>query len=243
MSFQMGGPQPFAAIEKMSDGLRAYFGRVYNYMAGGLALSGIVAYLVANTDLIKLFYRVTPQGATYSILGLIAIFSPLILIFMISSAINRLNTARAQGLFWVFSALMGVSLSNIFLFFSDVAIFQAFLITAGMFAALSLYGYTTGRSLAGWGSFLFMGLIGVILASLVNMFLQSGSLNFGLSVLSVVIFVGLTAYETQKLKMMYSASDSEDMQQAKAISGALSLYLDFINLFRLVLYFMGNRRS
>ena len=241
MAFQMG-ERPFNAIEKMSDGIRAYFGKVYNYMAGGLALSGGMAYLVTHSSMMNLFYRVTPQGVTYSVLGWVAIFAPLILIFMISSSLNHLNTARAQGLFWLFSALMGVSLSNIFLFYRDVAIFQAFLITAGMFAALSLYGYTTRRSLASLGSFLFMGLFGVIIASIVNIFVGSGAFNFGLSVLCVLIFVGLTAYDTQKLKMMYDSADSGDVQQAKAISGALSLYLDFINLFRLVLYFMNDRR-
>ena len=143
---------------------------------------------------------------------------------------------------WLFSALMGVSLSNIFLFYQDVAIFQAFLITAGTFAGLSLYGYTTQRSLAGWGSFLFMGLLGVILASVVNLFFHSGAVNFAVSVLSVLIFVGLTAYDTQKLKMIYDDSYSEDQKNALAISGALALYLDFINLFRLILYFMNDRR-
>jgi len=242
MAFQMG-ERPFNAIEKMSDGIRAYFGKVYNYMAGGLALSGVMAYLVTHSSLMNLFYRAVPNGGvTYSVLGWVAIFAPLILIFMISSSISRLNTARAQGLFWLFSALMGISLSNIFLFYRDVAIFQAFLITAGMFAALSLYGYTTQKSLASWGSFLLMGLFGVILASVVNIFVGSSAFNFGLSVLCVFIFVGLTAYDTQKLKLMYDSSDSDEIQQAKAISGALSLYLDFINLFRLILYFMNDRR-
>ena len=242
MAFQMG-ERPFNAIEKMSDGIRAYFGKVYNYMAGGLALSGLVAYVTVHSSLMNLFYRITPQGAvTYSLWGWLAIFSPLILIFMISSAIGHMRTARAQGLFWLFSALMGVSLSNIFLFYQDVAIFQAFLVTAGTFAGLSLYGYTTQKSLASWGSFLFMGLLGVILAGIVNIFLGSGAVNFALSVLSVIIFVGLTAYDTQKLKVMYDDSYSEDQKKALAISGALALYLDFINLFRLILYFMNNRR-
>ena len=242
MAFQMG-ERPFNAIERMSDGLRAYFGKVYNYMAGGLALSGLVAYMTVHSSLMNLFYRVMPDGSvTYSLWGWVAIFSPLILIFMISSAIGHLRTAKAQGLFWLFSALMGVSLSNIFLFYQDVAIFQAFLITAGAFAGLSLYGYTTQRSLAGWGSFLFMGLLGVILAGIVNLFFHSSAVNFAVSVLSVIIFVGLTAYDTQKLKMMYDDSYSEDQKKALAISGALSLYLDFINLFRLILYFMNNRR-
>lgn len=241
MSFQLKN-QPFSAIERMSDGLRAYFGRVYNYMAGGLALSGLMAYVTVHTPLIRAFYHVSPQSVSYSLLGWVAILSPLVLILMISSSLNRLNTARAQGLFWLFSALMGVSLSNIFFLFSGAEIFQAFLITAGMFAGMSLYGYTTHRSLAGWGSFLMMGLIGVILASIVNLFFQSGSLNFGLSILSVLIFVGLTAYDTQKLKMMYDSNASDEVHQAQAISGALNLYLDFINLFRLVLYFLHNRR-
>jgi len=161
---------------------------------------------------------------------------------MISHSLSRLNTARAQGLFWLFSALMGVSFSNIFLFYDTVSITQAFLITAGMFAGMSLYGYTTNRSLASWGSFLFMGLIGVILASIVNLFLHSSAFNFGISILSVFIFVGLTAYDTQKLKFMYNETDNEELNRGKAISGALSLYLDFINLFLLMLRYLGNRR-
>lgn len=238
----LNSEKSFGAIEKMSDGLQAYFSKVYNYMAGGLAVSGLVAWLTARDPFIGLFYNITPQGASYSLLGWIAILSPLILIFMISSSLNKLNVARAQGLFWLFSGLMGVSLSNIFLLFSGESIFQAFLITAGMFAGVSLYGYTTKKSLASWGTFLLMGLFGVILASLVNLFMQSSALNFGVSVISVFIFVGLTAYDTQTLKNIYSDSDSEEMQSAKAISGALSLYLDFINLFRLMLYFLNDRR-
>ena len=241
MSFQIGN-RSVEPIEQMTEGMKSYFGKIYNYMAGGLAVSGIVAYAVARTSLRELFYHTSANGVGYSLLGFIAILSPLALIFMISSALNRLNTARAQGMFWLFSALMGVSLSNIFLFYPQAVIFQAFLVTAGLFAALSLYGYTTNRSLASWGSFLFMGLIGVILASVVNLFLHSGTLAWGLSVLSVLIFVGLTAYDTQKLKYMYAGNDAEDRQQAQAISGALSLYLDFINLFQLILYFMDNRR-
>ena len=205
MSFQIGN-RSVEPIEQMTEGMKSYFGKIYNYMAGGLAVSGIVAYAVARTSLRELFYHTSANGVGYSLLGFIAILSPLALIFMISSALNRLNAARAQGMFWLFSALMGVSLSNIFLFYPQAVIFQAFLVTAGMFAALSLYGYTTNRSLASWGSFLFMGLIGVILASVVNLFLHSGTLAWGLSVLSVLIFVGLTAYDTQKLKYMYAGN-------------------------------------
>ena len=242
MTFQINNPQNFEAVERMSDGMRSYFGRIYNYMACGLILSGLMAYLTVHTPLINLFYTQTAEGIQNSILGIIAMIAPLVLVFMISSSINRLNTARAQGLFWLFSALMGISFSNIFLMFSGTSIFQAFLITAGMFAGLSLYGYTTGRSLAGWGSFLIMGLVGVILASIVNIFLHSSALDFGLSVLSVFIFIGLTAYDTQKLKLMYNESNDEAVTQGQAISGALALYLDFINLFLLVLRFMNNRR-
>ncbi len=231
-----------SAIEKMSDGLRAYFAKVYNYMAGGLALSGIVAYLAAKEPFVRWFYQIGPQGVSYSGLGWIAVLSPLVLIFMISSSLRRLNVARAQTLFWIFSALMGISLSNIFFLFTGSAIFQAFLVTAGMFAAISLYGYTTQRSLASWGSFLFMGLIGVILASVVNMFIGSGQFDFIISIISVAIFVGLTAYDTQQLKAMYEESRDSEAQQALAISGALSLYLNFINLFRLMLYFLNDRR-
>lgn len=231
-----------SAIEKMNDGLRAYFAKVYNYMAGGLGVSGAVAYLASKEPFVEWFYQVGPQGISYSGLGWIAVLSPLVLIFMISSSLRRLNVGRAQTLFWVFSALMGVSLSNVFLLFTGSAVFQAFLVTAGMFAAISLYGYTTQRSLASWGSFLFMGLIGVILASVVNMFVGSGRFDFIISVVSVLIFVGLTAYDTQQLKSMYDQANSEDMQGALAISGALSLYLNFINLFRLMLYFLNDRR-
>lgn len=241
MSFQMNN-QKFSAIERMDDGVRAYFGRIYNYMAGGLAVSGAVAWAVAKTPLIQAFYTVTPTSVGFSLLGWIAVISPLILIFMIGSSLRRLNVGRAQGLFWLYSALMGVSLSNIFMIYADADIFQAFLVTAGMFAGMSLYGYTTQKSLASWGSFLIMGLFGVIIASVVNMFLKSGGVNFGLSVLSVVIFVGLTAYDTQKLKVAYDVVQTEDEKKAVAISGALSLYLDFINMFRLMLYFLNDRK-
>ncbi len=231
------------AIEKMGEGLRTYFAKVYNYMAGGLAVSGAVAYLTAREPFVHWFYRIGPEGVSYSGWGWLAVLSPLVLIFMISSSLGKLNIGRAQTLFWVFSALMGVSLSNIFLFFTEAAVFQAFLVTAGMFAAISLYGYTTQRSLASWGAFLFMGLIGVILASLVNIFVGSGRLDFIISVVAVVIFVGLTAYDTQRLKAMYDEAHDSDTQQALAISGALSLYLNFINLFQLMLSFLNDRRG
>ena len=223
--------------------LKAYFGKVYNYMAGGLALSGIVAWLSTQGPFLRAFYSVSERGQVgYSLLGWIAVFSPFVLIFMISSALRQLNIPKAQALFWGFSALMGVSMGNIFFLFSGSTIFQAFLVTAGMFLGMSLYGYTTHRSLADWGSFLIMGLMGVILVSVVNLFFHSGALAWATSLIAVVIFVGLTAYDTQRLKNIYSGSDSVALQNAKALSGALALYLDFINLFQLILHFMNDRR-
>lgn len=236
-------PHYVSAIERAGDGIRAFFQRVYSYMAGGLLVSGAVAYFTARPPLVGFFYKQTAEGAmTYTLLGWISILAPLILIFMLSSSLQKLRIERAQGLFWLFSALMGVSLSNILLLFSGESIVQAFLVTAGMFAGISLYGYTTRRSLASWGSFLLMGLWGVILAMLVNMFVGSSQLNLAVSILSVFIFVGLTAYDTQRLKDIYADADSGEQADAKAISGALSLYLNFINLFRLMLYFMNDRR-
>lgn len=234
--------QQFNAVERVSEGMRAYFGKIYNYMAGGLAVSAIVAYFATKQPLLGLFYTQTDASISYSLLGWVAIISPLILVFMISSAVNKLNTSKASMLFWVFSALMGVSLSNIFLLYTNAAIFQSFLVTAGSFLALSLFGYTTNKSLSGLGSFLFMGLVGIILAMIVNMFLKSSTLNFAVSVIGVFIFAGLTAYDTQKLKDVYNGTNDQNVRNAAAISGALALYLDFINLFRLILYFLNDRR-
>lgn len=225
-----------------SVGLRSYFGRIYNYMAGGLAVSGLTAYAATREPLFSLFYSVQNNVAGLSLLGWIAVLAPLIMIFMINSAVAKMNAAKAGLLFWIFSALMGVSLSNVFLMYTNASIFQAFLVTSASFLGLSLYGYTTKKSLAGWGSFLIMGLIGVIVAMLVNIFLKSSVLDLGLSVICVFIFVGLTIYDTNRLKFMYSDYMSEDAKKAVAVNGALALYLDFINLFRLVLYFLGDRR-
>lgn len=233
----------FELVPQESTGMRAYFGKVYNYMAGGLAVSAITAFLGSKEPLFSLFYSATPEGISFSGLGWLAVLSPLVIIFMISSAVTKMHAARAAALFWVFSALMGISLSNIFLLYSGNSIFQAFFVTAGAFLGLSIYGYTTKRSLVGLGSFLVMGLIGVVLAMLINLFLKSGALSFAVSVIAVFVFVGLTAYDTQKLKLMYNESDTASAKESKAIYGALALYLDFINLFRLILYFMGNRNN
>ena len=224
-------------------GLQAYFGQVYRYMAGGLGLSAFVAWFSVRPPFLSWFYSVSSTGKIgYSLLGWLAVFSPLILIFMISKALRQLNIPRAQSLFWLFSALMGVSLSNIFLLFSGTDIFQAFLVSSGMFLGMSFYGFSTQRSLSGWGRFLMMGLVGVILSLLLNLFLHSGPFALAINLISVAIFVGLTAYDTQRLKAIYDGTDSASISQAKALSGALALYLDFINLFQLMLNFMGNNR-
>lgn len=234
--------QSLGMSDQQTAGMRTYFGRIYNYMAGGLAVSGATAYFTTQDPLFSLFYKVTNGVLSLSVLGWIAVLAPLIIIFMINSAVQRMNASKASMLFWVFSVLMGVSLSSLLMVYSGASLMQAFLVTAASFLGLSLYGYTTKKSLASWGSFLFMGLIGVIVASLVNIFMASSALNFALSIISVFIFIGLTIYDTNRLKYMYSEYMSEEAQKAMAINGALALYLDFINLFRLILYFMGDRR-
>lgn len=229
-------------MAEQSTGMRAYFGKIYNYMAGGLAVSGVTAYLGTKEPLFSLFYKVTDGIMGLTLLGWVAILAPLALIFMISSAVKQMQASRASALFWVFSALMGLSFSNIFFAYTATSIFQAFLITAASFLGLSIYGYTTKKSLASWGSFLFMGLIGVIVAMIVNIFMQSSALGFAVSIIAVFVFVGLTIYDTNRLKIMYTAAPKE-AHDSLAISGALALYLDFINLFRLILMFFGNQNN
>lgn len=231
-------------ISTVSAGLRNYFLQIYNYMAGGLSLSALTAWIGTKEPLFSLFYKINPATnmISLSLLGWVAVLSPFILIFMFSSALSKLNVAKAQFLFWLFSGLMGLSLSNIFFIYSTASIIQALLITAGTFGAMSLYGYTTKRSLAEFGSFLRMGLFGIIIALLVNLFLHSGTLNLVVSIIAVVVFTGLIATDTQQLKQIYNETDSAEVQQAKAISGALSLYLSIINLFQFILALLGDRR-
>ncbi|NQU61153.1 MAG: Bax inhibitor-1/YccA family protein [Rhodospirillales bacterium] len=225
-------------------GLRAYMLRVYNYMASGLALTGIVSYVTANTPaLISLFYVTSPEGFLQpTMLAYIAMFSPLAFVLALSFGINKMKASTAQAVFWGFAGVMGLSLSHIFLSYTGASIARVFFITAGTFAGMSLYGYTTKKDLTGWGSFLFMGLIGIIIASIVNIFLQSSAMHFVISVLGVLIFVGLTAYDTQKIKSMYAEADGSETASKKAIMGALTLYLDFINLFVMLLRLFGDRR-
>ncbi|HEX3538631.1 MAG TPA: Bax inhibitor-1/YccA family protein [Stellaceae bacterium] len=216
-------------------GLRDYMLRIYNYMASGLALTGIVAYVFASSG----YYA---QVAHTPLIWLIML-APLGLVMWLSYGIGRMQASTAQMLFWVYSGLMGLSLASVFLVFTGESIARVFFITAGTFAAMSVYGYTTQRDLSQFGSFLFMGLIGIILAGLVNIFLQSSALQFAISVIGVVVFIGLTAYDTQSIKEMYFENDDGSVAAKKAVMGALRLYLDFINLFMMLLQLMGARRD
>ena len=233
-----------AAAADIDVGLREYMLRVYNYMASGLALTGIIAYATASTPaLLSLFYTASPEGFLQpTMLAYIAMFSPLAFVLALSFGINKMSPSMAQAVFWGFAGVMGLSLSHIFLSYTGTSIARVFFITSGTFAGMSLYGYTTKRDLTGLGSFMFMGLIGIIIASIVNMFLQSSAMHFVISVIGVLVFVGLTAYDTQKIKLMYSEADGEGTATKKAIMGALTLYLDFINLFLMLLRLFGDRR-
>ena len=221
--------------EAVDAGLRSHMLRVYNYMASGLALTGVVAALAASSDTLMEAIYGTP-------LRWVVMLAPLALVFFLSFRINKMRASTAQAVFWGYSALMGLSLSFIFLAYTGTSITRVFFITAGTFAGMSLWGYTTKKDLTGFGSFLFMGLIGICIAGFVNIFLQSSMMQFVVSVLGVLIFVGLTAYDTQKIKEAYWEADSGEVAGKKAIMGALTLYLDFINLFLMLLRLFGDRR-
>jgi FtsH-binding integral membrane protein len=219
----------------VDTGLRQYMLRVYNYMGAGLALTGVVAYVAAASG----FYA----SIVHTPLLWVVMLAPLGMVFFLSFRIQQMSLGTAQLSFWAYAGLVGLSLGGIFLVYTGVSIASTFLITATMFLATSLYGYTTGRDLSGMGSFMFMGLIGVIIASVVNMFLHSTGLQFAISVIGVIVFTGLTAWDTQRIKEMYSANDDGTIAGKKAIMGALALYLDFLNLFLFMLQFMGQRRD
>jgi uncharacterized protein len=233
------------AVER-DAGLRAYMLRIYNYMASALALTGLVAMGAASSPaFLSMLYQVNEMGQPMGISGFgwLIMFAPLGLVMWLSFGINRMSLFTAQAVFWAYAALIGLSLSSIFITYTGESIARAFFVTAGTFGAMSLYGYTTKRDLSGMGSFLIMGLIGLLVASLVNMFLQSSGLHFALSVVGVLIFVGLTAWDTQRLKAMYFQMSGNGEALAKvSIMGALSLYMDFINIFLYLLRFMGDRR-
>ncbi|MBT6858958.1 MAG: Bax inhibitor-1/YccA family protein [Rhodospirillaceae bacterium] len=239
----MTNAQTGAGVE-IDAGLREYMLRVYNYMTSGLVLTGLIAYFSANTPVILNMLYVASEGGNLQPTGLayLVMFSPLAFVLVLSFGINKMQASTAQAVFWAFAAVMGLSLANIFLVYTGASITRVFFITAGTFGWMSLYGYTTKRDLSGMGSFLMMGLIGIIIASIVNMFLASSALHFVISVVGVLIFVGLTAYDTQKIKLLYMEADSGEVMTKKAIMGALTLYLDFINLFIMLLRLFGQRR-
>ena len=222
------------AREVFDAGLRAHMLRVYNYMATGLALTGIVAFAAARYGLYEALAG-TP-------LIWVVMLAPLGFVFFLSFKIQTMRASTAQSLFWAFAGIMGLSMAGIFLVFTGASIARVFFITAGTFAAMSLWGYTTKRDLTGMGSFLFMGLIGIILAAIVNMFIASSALHFAISVIGLLVFVGLTAYDTQRIKNEYAEWHDSETSSKLAIMGALRLYLDFINLFMILLQFLGDRR-
>jgi hypothetical protein len=237
MSYNSGDRWTARATTPQVDidvGLRQYMLRVYNYMAGGLALTGLVAYIAAASG----FY----QSIVGTPLFWVVLLAPLGMVLVLSFGIQRMSLGAAQLAFWAYAALVGLSLSGIFVVYTQESIARVFFITAGTFGAMSLYGYTTRSDLSRFGSFLFMGLIGIVLASLVNLFVQSSALQFAVSVIGVIVFVGLTAYDTQRIKEMYFEGDAAVIAGKKAIMGALALYLDFINLFMLLLQFLGVQR-
>jgi len=226
-------------------GLRSYMLTVYNYMASGVLLSGIVALLFANSSLINLLATVNPATGQVQAtgLGLIAMFAPLALVFILGFGINRISAGTAQALYWVYAGLIGVQFSTLFLVYTGASIAQTFFATAAAFLGLSLYGYTTKRDLSGIGTFLIMGVVGIFVALLINMFLRSPAFDLAISAIGVLLFAGLTAYDAQKIKSIYFAVAGNGEAMAKtAVIGALNLYLDFINMFLFLLRFMGNRR-
>jgi FtsH-binding integral membrane protein len=229
-------------------GLRAHMIRVYNYMATAVGLTGVVAWFTYNAAVVTneagRVVSLTPFGQTIygGFAPVVLMLATLGLVFFISFRIDRLQYTTALGLFMLYAGLLGVALSSIFLAYTGASITRVFFISAASFGALSLYGYTTQRDLSAFGSFLIMGLFGIVIASLVNIFLASSALTFAISVIGVLVFAGLTAWDTQKIKEMYSAYDDGTVSGRKAVMGALSLYLDFINLFLMLLRLFGDRR-
>ena len=226
-------------------GLRSYMLSVYNYMASGVLLTGIVAMLFANSSLINLIASVNPATGQVQATPLfyIALFAPLAIVFALGFGINRISATAAQALFWVYAGLIGVQMSSLFLVYTGVSIAQTFFATAGAFLGLSLWGYTTKRDLSGWGSFLIMGVVGIFVALLINMFMRSGTFSLAISAIGVLVFAGLTAYDAQKIKSIYFAVAGNGEAMAKtAVIGALNLYLDFINMFLFLLRIFGSRR-
>jgi hypothetical protein len=220
-------------------GLRSYMLSVYNYMASGVLLTGIIALLFAPYAANVLLSQ---NGRGMSGLGWLITLSPLAIVFAMSFGMARMRTSTLQILFWAFAGLMGLSMSTLFLAYTGASIAQTFFATAAAYLGLSLYGYTTKRDLSGFGTFLIMGVVGILVAMLINMFLQSSALALGISAIGVLLFAGLTAYDTQRIKSLYFQVAGTEMAGKTVVMGALQLYLDFINMFQFLLYFMGNRR-
>jgi uncharacterized protein len=213
-------------------GLRAYMQKVFGLMAGGTAVTGLVAYFSTG-----LYMQIAQTPLIW-----VLMLAPLAFAIFFGMKINSMRASTAQALFWAFSALMGLSLSFVFIHFTSVSIARTFFVAASMFAGMALYGYTTKRDLTAIGSFLIMGVWGLLIAMVVNLFLQSSALHFAISAIGVLVFTGLTAYDAQKIKEMYYAGDGAEVTTKKAVLGALNLYLDFINLFVFLLQFLGDRR-
>lgn len=228
--------QGTVADARVDEGLRSYMLSVYNYMGLGLAITGVVAFLVAATPALYIPIFTSP-------LKWVVMLAPLGFVFFLSAKLPTMSTGAAQATFWAFAAVMGLSMASILLVFTGESVARVFFITAATFGATSLYGYTTKRDLSGFGSFLFMGLIGIVIASLVNLFLQSTALQFAVSVIGVLVFTGLTAYDTQRIKELYFEIQGSEMMGRTAIMGALSLYLNFINMFTMLLQLFGTTRD
>ncbi len=242
MSYNYDNKERSYAESGVDAGLRAYMIKVYNFMAVGLGLTGVVAHMVSKLAYDFESNTLTSFGSAIyaSPLAFIIMLAPLGFMIALSVGINKMKESTVQILFWTFAAVMGLSLSSIFIQYTGESVARVFFITSGAFGALSLYGYTTKKDLSGWGSFLFMGLIGILIASIVNIFVGSTALQFAISVIGVLVFAGLTAYDTQQIKNMYFQTGGSDGRLA--IMGSLRLYLDFINLFIMLLQLFGQRR-
>lgn len=237
----------YAGAEKKSfdEGLRSYMLKIYNYMALAILLTGVMAWATLNfAPLTQLMYDVTPSGQIIgqSTMGMILTFAPLGIALFFFMGIGRISVQTAMTMFWAYAAIMGMSLSHLGIVYTGQSIAKTFFISSSVFASMSIYGYTTKRDLTSMGSFLVMGLIGLIIVSLVNIWLQSPAIEFATSFVGVAVFMGLTAWDTQKLKSIYYQTGGGEMGQKMAIVGAFSLYLDFINLFLYLLRFFGDRR-
>lgn len=237
----------FSATQKSYDqGLRAYMLKVYNYMALALLLTGAAAFATLSFEPLKsLMFNITPQGQLlgYTGFGLLISFAPLAIVLYFFMGFGKMTLSTSQTLFWVYAAVTGMSLSSLALIYTGESITRTFFVCSSVFGGMSLYGYSTKRDLTSIGSFLIMGLIGLIMTSLVNMFLQSPAIYFATSLIGVAIFMGLIAWDTQKIKQMYYMAGNDEMGQKMSIMAAFSLYLDFINLFLYLLRFLGNRRN